>query len=97
MSDGAIARRCGVSRPSVISGMRQLLAIGLVEKVGLPAESGSGLSDMPPYVRNCIRASGYLGEHGGVETRGNVHAFVRKLASSVQPVDSGRDLPWLQG
>lgn len=36
MSDGAIARRCGVSRPSVISGMRQLLDIGLVEKVGLP-------------------------------------------------------------
>lgn len=36
MSDGAIARRCGVSRPSVISGMRQLLAVGLVEKVGLP-------------------------------------------------------------
>src|ERR1039457_4939506 len=36
MSDGAIARRCGVSRPSVISGMRQLLEVGLVEKVGLP-------------------------------------------------------------
>ena len=36
MSDGAIARRCGVSRPSVISGMRQLLDVGLVEKVGLP-------------------------------------------------------------
>jgi hypothetical protein len=36
MSDGAIARRCGVSRPSVISGMHQLLALGLVEKVGLP-------------------------------------------------------------
>ena len=36
MSDGAIARRCGVSRPSVISGMHQLLAVGLVEKVGLP-------------------------------------------------------------
>jgi hypothetical protein len=26
----------GVSRPSVITGMRQLLALGLVEKVGLP-------------------------------------------------------------
>jgi len=36
MSDGAIARRCGVSRPAVIAGMRQLLALGLVEKVGLP-------------------------------------------------------------
>jgi DNA-binding Lrp family transcriptional regulator len=35
MSDGAIARRCGASRPSVIAGMRQLLAAGLVEKVGL--------------------------------------------------------------
>ena len=36
MSDGAIALRCGVSRPSVISGMRQLLELGLVEKVGSP-------------------------------------------------------------
>jgi DNA-binding Lrp family transcriptional regulator len=36
MSDGAIARRCGVSRPSVVAGLRQLLAVGLVEKVGLP-------------------------------------------------------------
>ena len=36
MSDGAIARRCGVSRPSVIACMRQLLTEGLVEKVGLP-------------------------------------------------------------
>jgi len=38
MSDGAIARRCGASRPSVITGMRQLLDIGLVEKVGLPVK-----------------------------------------------------------
>ena len=36
MSDGAIALRCGVSRPSVIAGMRQLLELGLVEKVGSP-------------------------------------------------------------
>jgi hypothetical protein len=36
MSDGAIALRCGVSRPSVIAGMRQLLEVGLVEKVGSP-------------------------------------------------------------
>ena len=35
MSDGAIALRCGVSRPSVIAGMRQLLELGLVERVGL--------------------------------------------------------------
>jgi len=38
MSDGAIALRCGVSRPSVIAGMRQLLELGLVEKVGLPVD-----------------------------------------------------------
>jgi DNA-binding Lrp family transcriptional regulator len=36
MSDGVIALRCGVSRPSVIAGMRQLLELGLVERVGLP-------------------------------------------------------------
>lgn len=36
MSDGAIASRCGVSRPSVIAGIRQLLELGLVERVGLP-------------------------------------------------------------
>ena len=36
MSDGLIAVRCGVSRPSVIAGMRQLLELGLVEKVGSP-------------------------------------------------------------
>jgi DNA-binding Lrp family transcriptional regulator len=36
MSDGAIARRCGVSRPSVIDGMRQLEELGLVEKVRSP-------------------------------------------------------------
>ena len=36
MSDGAIALRCGVSRPSVIAGMRQLLELGLVERVGSP-------------------------------------------------------------
>src|ERR1019366_6051375 len=36
MSDGAIALRCGVSRPSVIAGLRQLLELGLVERVGLP-------------------------------------------------------------
>ena len=36
MSDGAIALRCGVSRPLVVAGMRQLLELGLVEKVGLP-------------------------------------------------------------
>ena len=36
MSDGAIARRCGVSRPAVIAGMRQLGELGLVEKVGSP-------------------------------------------------------------
>jgi DNA-binding transcriptional ArsR family regulator len=36
MSDGAIALRCGVSRPSVVAGLRQLLELGLVERVGLP-------------------------------------------------------------
>lgn len=36
MSDGAIALRCGVSRPSVIGAMRQLLELGLVERVGSP-------------------------------------------------------------
>jgi hypothetical protein len=36
MSDGAIALRCAVGRPSVIAGMRQLLELGLVERVGLP-------------------------------------------------------------
>ena len=36
MSEGAMALRCGVSRPSVIAGVRQLLELGLVEKVGLP-------------------------------------------------------------
>jgi hypothetical protein len=36
MSDGVIALRCGVSRPSVIVGLRLLLELGLVEKVGLP-------------------------------------------------------------
>jgi len=36
MSEGAIALRCGVSRPSVIAGMGQLLELGLVERVGSP-------------------------------------------------------------
>jgi len=38
MSDGAIALRCGVSRPSVIAGLDQLLLLGLIEKVGLPVD-----------------------------------------------------------
>jgi len=36
ISDGAIALSCGVSRPAVMAGLRQLLDLGLVEKVGLP-------------------------------------------------------------
>lgn len=38
MSEGAIALRCGVSRPSVIAGMGQLLELGLVERVGYPVK-----------------------------------------------------------
>jgi len=38
MSDGAIALRCGVSRPAVVAGMRQLLGLGLAEKVGSPVK-----------------------------------------------------------
>jgi hypothetical protein len=55
MSDGAIALRCGVSRPSVIAGMRQLLELGLVEKVGSP------VNQVQAY-RICHRMFG--GEHG---------------------------------
>jgi len=36
VSDGAIAAKCGVSRPAVVAGMRQLLELCLVEKVGAP-------------------------------------------------------------
>ena len=36
ISDGAVALACGVSRPSVVAGLRQLLDLDLVEKVGLP-------------------------------------------------------------
>jgi DNA-binding Lrp family transcriptional regulator len=36
MSDGAIAAKCGVSRPAVVAGLRQLLELCLVEKVGGP-------------------------------------------------------------
>lgn len=36
MSDGDIAKRCGVSRPSVIGAIERLLALGLIEKVGPP-------------------------------------------------------------
>ena len=38
MSDGVIALRCGVSQGSVIAGMRQLLDLSLVEKVGPPVK-----------------------------------------------------------
>jgi DNA-binding transcriptional regulator GbsR (MarR family) len=51
MSDGAIAQRCGVSRPSVVSGMRQLLAVGLVEKVGLPVNQVQAYRILQPMFR----------------------------------------------
>lgn len=56
MSDGAIALRCGVSRPSVISGMRQLLELGLVEKVGSP------VNQIQAY-RICHPMFGAAGDH----------------------------------
>jgi hypothetical protein len=57
MSDGAIALRCGVSRPSVIVGMRQLLELGLVERVGLP------VNQIQAY-RICHPMFGEAGRHG---------------------------------
>jgi hypothetical protein len=51
MSDGAIARRCGVSRPSVISGLHQLLVLGLVEKVGPPVNQVQAYRICPPMFR----------------------------------------------
>jgi len=36
MSDGEVAARCGVSRPSVIMALRRLVGLGLIKKIGKP-------------------------------------------------------------
>lgn len=38
MSDGAIARGCGLSRPTVIAGLRRLLELGKIERDGEPVK-----------------------------------------------------------
>jgi hypothetical protein len=38
LSDTVIAQRCGISRPAVIAGLRQLGGLGLIEKRGVPVK-----------------------------------------------------------
>ena len=68
MSDGAIALRCGVSRPSVIAGMRQLLELGLVERVGSPVNQIQAYRICHPMFGAARgHGSGASGFHGNPE------------------------------
>jgi len=94
ISDGAIARRCGVSRPSVISGMHQLLALGLVEKVGLP------VNQIQAY-RICHPLFGKTSGHAATSDlpsssspRGGGLAL-RQLPPTVPAFDTHGNLSWM--
>jgi len=96
MSDGAIALRCGVSRPSVTAGLGQLLELGLVERVGSP------VNQIQAY-RICHRMFGSEGWRfwrlrvpRAASGCGSAEAVVREVPQAVQTAYESSLLPWLQ-